>query len=1233
MPPEIVTAAAGLLGKMAAEPAKAAAMRRAAVINALKKLRLDPSQPPKDFESLYAYALVEELYGRPRPILLLFQDQYVQRAFARSFDTGDWSHIRLEVNLAVERNNESGEFGHLGVDVDETLDQFINKFQDLVSRSRDAHGTRLEQKVDALLDQVMKTRNAEEAHRLVEEPERAGARPDERLSDDVRAWFIAVGYKVERTWASSANTSAILVNVPTRRPGRFDRVVALCVDGELGLYHLDVLERLVQEEGAAEGWGVAQLRISEAARRRASDSEDRYSCFSFDELIDLEVDFEPYIDWLQNEVKTRSIDTRYIPLSCKKEEVDPGTGKPLDVSNYHWGSGGLDRYVETWLTDPAKKHLSLLGEFGMGKSWFSLHFASELAEAWKDAKKRGVPRPRVPLVIPLRDYAKQTSVSALLSEFFFNKHKIGLRSYDAFSVLNRMGRLLLIFDGFDEMASRIDRNTMVANFWELAKAVEPGAKVLLSSRTEHFPEAKHARDLFEARISTSASAIPTDGPTFEIVELVPFDDVQIERMLGNLLGPDKVESVMNNDDVRDLMRRPVMSELVMDALPAIEGGAPVNLTRIYLYAVQRKMDKDVNSQRTFTSRADKMFFLSEVSWEMLRTNQLTLNYRDFPDKLRACFGPVVESSKDLDYWEQDMRNQGMFVRNSEGDYGPSHKSLLEFLTAYKYAAELGLLAGDFLALIPNSGDPNAESYSWLEYFNARSTDGSLPSIRSIRAESAENLSGSFGSDEFNPVVYDFLTTMAREHSRFEEVLIGHIRSTKDLDSPAALGGNCANLIGHAQGTLEGTDLEGVDLTGFRHVDRRSKTLRSAEPRLLSSQPNMSLRGTSLRRSVLNSVSLAKIDKRDAIFNGANLKNSDFLVSSRRVHRGNFHPRGKIGALVVDDSSPLKICTILRWWNDDLKSTPEEIQLHCPPDEESGNWGAGARYFLGTTEDWWGYSDGANTFIISTDTGETLDQIIGCASRAITWGDREALVCATDEMGARWGWKIVDLRTHDLLAEASDVEVEGATHFVYFEHDFGMRVWARGSEVTKILHFGSAQPDWVEVGTLPAGRDHSLSQTPHLGHVMNSGGLFYFADHVGECITFEAHEAEPVRALLTECEGYTFTREADHVAIFAGRKLSIWRTGPGVWAEVWSAKFSTDVNEISLSLDESRLLVACRAGEVFLYSFLQGELISDVSLNPHLIGATFSGSSELSNEEVMSIRRAGAAVVGETEASE
>ena len=66
-----------------------------------------------------------------------------------------------------------------------------------------------------------------------------------------------------------------------------------------------------------------------------------------------------------------------------------------------------------------------------------------------------------------------------------------------------MGKLLLIFDGFDEMAARVDRQKMINNFWELTRLVLPGAKVILTCRTEHFPEAREGRALLNAELRAS----------------------------------------------------------------------------------------------------------------------------------------------------------------------------------------------------------------------------------------------------------------------------------------------------------------------------------------------------------------------------------------------------------------------------------------------------------------------------------------------------------------------------------------------------------------------------------------------------------------------------------------------------------------------------------------------------------------------------------------------------------
>ena len=335
------------------------------------------------------------------------------------------------------------------------------------------------------------------------------------------------------------------------------------------------------------------------------------------------------------------------------------------------------------------------GEFGTGKTWFALHYAWKALQRYREAQRRGLERPRLPLVIPLRDYAKAVSVESLFSEFFFRKHEIPIPGYSAFEQLNRMGKLLLIFDGFDEMAARVDRQEMINNFWELAKVVVPGAKVILTCRTEHFPDAKEGRALLNAELQASTRDLTGETPQFEVLELEKFNDEQIRQVLEHQAQPATVEQIMGNPQLLDLARRPVLTELILEALPDIEAGKPVDMSRVYLYAVRHKMERDIKAERTFTSMADKLYFMCELSWEMLSTDRMSINYREFPDRIRKLFGPAVQEEKDLDHWHYDMMGQTMLIRNAEGDYAPAHRSFLEFFTAYKFSAALDLLAFDF----------------------------------------------------------------------------------------------------------------------------------------------------------------------------------------------------------------------------------------------------------------------------------------------------------------------------------------------------------------------------------------------------------------------------------------------------------------------------------------------------------------------------------------------------------
>jgi predicted NACHT family NTPase len=263
-----------------------------------------------------------------------------------------------------------------------------------------------------------------------------------------------------------------------------------------------------------------------------------------------------------------------------------------------------------------------------------------------------------------------------------------------------MGKLLLIFDGFDEMAARVDRQAMINNFWELAKVVgTPGTKAILTCRTEHFPEALEGRSILNAELKASTSNLTGESPQFEVLELEKFDDQQIKQVLNFKTTPETVDSIINNEKLLDLARRPVMIDLIIEALPDIEAGKPVDISRVYLYAVRQKMERDIKADRTFTSMTDKLYFLCELSWEMLSNDKMSLNYKEFPDMIQRYFEKIVQQQKDLDHWQYDMMGQTMLIRNADGDYYPAHRSLLEFFVSYKLGRELGILAADFQEVV------------------------------------------------------------------------------------------------------------------------------------------------------------------------------------------------------------------------------------------------------------------------------------------------------------------------------------------------------------------------------------------------------------------------------------------------------------------------------------------------------------------------------------------------------
>lgn len=723
--------------------------------------------------------------------------------------------------------------------------------------------------------------------------------PDEeaayQLAQDIGGWLRALGYEVvsgpERCKEGHVDmTVEVRLEVPLI--GKVtQRVLVRCIEGEIQARHVKTLAEDIKAADAGKGQLITDRRIATTAQRCVGMLKT-VEVMTFDELIDAAARFDRYFEWLENEVKRQGIHTDYVDLGATKDDIDPETKEKLGTNRYEC----VDDYIDRWLDDPAKEHISILGEFGTGKTWFCLHYAWEALKKYQEAKAKGLQRPRLPIVIPLRDYAKAVSAESLFSEFFFRKHEVGLPGYSAFKQLNRMGKLLLIFDGFDEMANRINRQKQIDNFWELARVVVPGTKAILTCRSEHFEFAKAAVKTLGGEEPSSSAADPRmllEPPRFEVMKIEKLRPAQIRKIIvrreGKDRGPALAERILEKPELADLAQRPGSIQFILAALPFLRKGQQIDLARVYLLASRELLLKNIREERTFTSMADKMHFLCELAWEMLSTGQLSLNFSQFPDRLRD-YRPGLRR-QEIDHWKYDLQGQTLLVRDEEGDYAFAHKSLPEFLVAYKLAAEMGLFHKDsewitsfFPPDEPGPCPKPRPERRWREFVRCPYPGEDCPAreiekdgstrcgrpagtcISRFALETIEYLANTVGADPLTPEVQGFLEAMVKETAPLWYLVYATVGQT--FEQVRYAGGNAATFLRRKGESFKDAKLAGTVLAGAE-LSRADLS-------------NANFSGADLRFARMRHCEMAQVNFEDANLRGADWADAD--VTGIRLSR-------------------------------------------------------------------------------------------------------------------------------------------------------------------------------------------------------------------------------------------------------------------------------------------------------------------------------------------------------------
>jgi formylglycine-generating enzyme required for sulfatase activity len=287
----------------------------------------------------------------------------------------------------------------------------------------------------------------------------------------------------------------------------------------------------------------------------------------------------------------------------------------------------------------------------------------------------------------LRDYSRAYDIEQMVTDALVNRFGVSLPAgFRTFQYLNEAGRLLLIFDGFDEMERQVsDYRTAKANFLEIAKLVHPGAKVILTCRTAYFRHDKEARETLthgeKVVFPREADVIELrDRRGYSLARLEYFDEAQIRRAL-ELRVPEQattiLEKISSLPNLQDLSQRPVLLEMIADSLPKIRDAREMNLATLYQNWTDDLMRRRGEDDRITPER--RRAFVRDLAWKMQNSRQLTVPFDQFPDLVKSHFG--LETKEQEALFERDVRTQSYLVHDGAGNYSFAHKSMMEFFVA------------------------------------------------------------------------------------------------------------------------------------------------------------------------------------------------------------------------------------------------------------------------------------------------------------------------------------------------------------------------------------------------------------------------------------------------------------------------------------------------------------------------------------------------------------------------
>ncbi|WP_043911060.1 TIR domain-containing protein [Kitasatospora griseola] len=544
------------------------------------------------------------------------------------------------------------------------------------------------------------------------------------------------------------------------------------------------------------------LALRERARRRGVRLR---SFLEFQGLLDLR-------DYVSAQSERLAADSQYQPglyLPQRYRDAERPGAEERD--------GLVDELLRLLDSDHGRFVL-LLGDFGRGKTF-----------ALREAARR-IPTELpylTPLFIDLSALDKAHSLDGLVAAHL-TEHGIDSLDLRTFRYMLRQGRVVLLFDGFDELVNRVSYERAADHLQVLLDAAVDNAKIVVTSRTQHFRSHEQVLTALGERVGLL--------PQRRLVAVQDFTPHQIRSYLVNRYGDEdaaarRMRLLEAIPDLLALCRNPrllsFVADLDHDRLRTVAGaGRALSAAGLYqelftswLRFEERRGDGGPGAAPGL--RLEQLWqavtLLAVRLWESGRSS---ISLDEIVD-IAGVLSGLADSPMPTPQVAHAVGSGSLLVRSDEGMFHFIHGSVVEWLVARAAAAALA------------SGDPELLARGPLSRLAVEFLCD-LADRQACQNWARSVLDGAQDSGEaarLNAIkVLDRLRVPAHTVLRGAP-LAGEDLSHRDLSGVDLSGADLtdARLLG---ADLSGADLRGATLAGARldSADLSGADLRSADLR-------------------------------------------------------------------------------------------------------------------------------------------------------------------------------------------------------------------------------------------------------------------------------------------------------------------------------------------------------------------------------------------------------------------